>query len=221
MYYKITSHQYYIGLLFCLIGVFAVSPFFGQGSLERTLLSLALLLTLLFCVLVISHSKKLMMFAILLATPLIIQNLQSMLGRVVEINPIVGSLGGVAFIALIITVMLHDMFVSKKIDEALIVGSISLYFLLGLMWGFVYFAVEQIFPGSFYFDTIPAIEMENRTEIFIYYSMVTLTTLGYGDITPLLPQARAMSTMEAAMGQIYLTVLVARFVGKHISQSKE
>ncbi len=52
----------------------------------------------------------------------------------------------------------------------------------------------------------------------IYYSFVTLTTLGYGDIVPISPAARVLATGEAVIGQIYLTVLVARFVGMHIAQ---
>ena len=52
---------------------------------------------------------------------------------------------------------------------------------------------------------------------FYYYSLVTLTTLGYGDITPLEPMARGLAALEAVIGPVYLTVLVARLVGMHIS----
>ena len=53
----------------------------------------------------------------------------------------------------------------------------------------------------------------------VYYSFVTLTTLGYGDIVPVSPSARALATLEALTGQLYLTVLVARLVGLHITHS--
>lgn len=53
----------------------------------------------------------------------------------------------------------------------------------------------------------------------IYYSFVTLTTLGYGDIVPVSPSARSLATLEALTGQLYLTVLVARLVGLQITHS--
>ena len=53
----------------------------------------------------------------------------------------------------------------------------------------------------------------------VYYSFVTLTTLGYGDIVPVSPSARALATLEALTGQLYLTVLVARLVGLHITHA--
>ena len=56
---------------------------------------------------------------------------------------------------------------------------------------------------------------------FIYYSFVTLTTLGYGDTIPLIPPARSFSFVEAVIGQIYLAVLIARLVGLHIVHSSK
>ena len=54
----------------------------------------------------------------------------------------------------------------------------------------------------------------------LYYSFVTLTTLGYGDVVPILPAARSMATLEALMGQLYLVIVVARLVALHITHSK-
>jgi Na+/H+-dicarboxylate symporter len=60
-----------------------------------------------------------------------------------------------------------------------------------------------------------------HTTTALYFSFVTLTTLGYGDITPVSTAARMLATIQAVIGQMYLTVLVARFVGMHISQAGE
>jgi hypothetical protein len=54
---------------------------------------------------------------------------------------------------------------------------------------------------------------------FVYYSFVTQTTLGYGDITPITAPARSLSLLEAVIGQLYVAVLIARLVGIHIAQS--
>ena len=85
------------------------------------------------------------------------------------------------------------------------------------MWAYVYAILEIVQHGTFHglqggsFDT----------QSFIYFSFVTLTTLGYGDITPLTSQARSLSLLEAVFGQIYLAVVIARLVGIQITQSME
>ncbi len=203
-----------------LMCVFVISPFFGKGSLASDLLGMALLMTLLFAVLVISHSKKLLILATLLAAPLVFDSFQSLFGNTIEMNSLISSLCAVGFVLLIISVMLRDMFLSTEVDGALIIGAISLYFLLGLMWGFIYLAIDHAFPGSFDFSVVIDMTMHDQTGEFMYFSMVTLTTLGYGDITPLSAPARGMATMQAAVGQLYLTILVARLVGMHIAQKK-
>jgi hypothetical protein len=78
--------------------------------------------------------------------------------------------------------------------------------------------LETIQPGSFSAGEI--LEQHQRIA-FTYYSFVTLTTLGYGDINPLSPQAGTLAILEAIIGQLYLAVLIARLVGMHISQSRE
>lgn len=220
MQHHVISHRYYIGLLASLLAVFLISPFFGHGSFGSHLLGAALIFTLLFCVLVIDRSKKLMVIAGLLAVPLVVSSVGALLGVSIAVNSLLSASCGVAFVLLIISVMLRDMFQSTKVDGALIVGAISLYLLLGLMWGFIYLALDQLDPGSFNYNFMQTIEIKDPTPALMYYSMVTLTTLGYGDITPLSAPARAMATMQAVAGQIYLTVLVARLVGMHIAQRK-
>ncbi len=220
MQHHVTSHRYYIGLLAGLLAVFLISPFFGHGSSGSHLLGAALVFTLLFCILVISHSKELMLVAGLLALPLVISSLGALIGTEFVVNSLLSASCGVALMLLIISVMLRDMFQSTKVDGALIIGSISLYLLLGLMWGFIYLAIDQLYPGSFNYNFMQTMEVKDPTPALMYYSMVTLTTLGYGDITPLSAPARAMATMQAVAGQIYLTVLVARLVGMHIAQKK-
>ena len=75
---------------------------------------------------------------------------------------------------------------------------------------------QTLQPGSFSM----AQGQSGKTQIeFTYYSFVTLTTLGYGDITPLSSRVKVLSMLEAVVGQIYLVVLVARLVGLHISHS--
>jgi hypothetical protein len=84
------------------------------------------------------------------------------------------------------------------------------------MWTFIFVVVETLHPGSF---KIPEVQGLETTRQFVYYSFVTLTTLGYGDITPITSMARSLCILEAVIGQLYLVVQVAWLVGVHVSQS--
>lgn len=101
-----------------------------------------------------------------------------------------------------------------------IAAALCVYFFLALFWGLAYEVVESVRPGSFAFagPLAPAGE-EPDSSLFLYYSLVTVTTLGYGDITPVSPFARSLAAMEAMIGQIYITVLVARLVALHIAHA--
>ena len=93
--------------------------------------------------------------------------------------------------------------------------AVVIYLLIGITWSDVYAVLEHLPPGSFNLAGASAIEVP----AFTYYSFVTLTTLGYGDVTPLTDQARSLAILEAVIGQLYMTVLVARLVGLLISHS--
>jgi hypothetical protein len=84
------------------------------------------------------------------------------------------------------------------------------------MWSFVYSVLESIHPGSF---ATGEGQIEAGRRLYIYYSFVTITTLGYGDITPITDLANSFSFLEAVTGQLYIAILIARLVGIHIAQS--
>lgn len=106
---------------------------------------------------------------------------------------------------------------SGPIDWNKIVGAICIYLLMGLVWALCYLLIAQATPGAFNgLEQLPW--YENFADVS-YYSYVTLTTLGYGDITPINAFARSLAYLEAATGQIYLTVLIASLVGIHITTS--
>jgi voltage-gated potassium channel Kch len=83
------------------------------------------------------------------------------------------------------------------------------------MWAFAYMILELVVPGSF---SQPGGSIRAETMRFEYFSFITITTLGYGDITPLSNRASALALLEALIGQIYLVVLVAWLVGMYVSR---
>lgn len=107
---------------------------------------------------------------------------------------------------------------SEKFTIQLINASLCLYLVIGLFWGTLYTLLQELSPGAFAGSLL-----ENNPDImttFTYFSMVTLTTLGYGDITPQTPAAGALCQMEAIVGQFYTAVLVAWLVGNFVSEKK-
>ena len=105
------------------------------------------------------------------------------------------------------------------VDGNKIIGAICIYMLIGVIWAFAYLIVEFIFPGSF--SHLEAEVWQGNLEELLYYSMVTLTTLGYGDITPQQPVARFLAYMEAITGIFYTTVLVASLIGMRLARYTE
>lgn len=98
-----------------------------------------------------------------------------------------------------------------------IFAAICVYMMMGYAWTFGYALLEEIQPGSFSAGASTSVAtFFDRVLELRYLSFMTLTTVGYGDVVPRLPLARTLCMLEAVVGQIYLTVLVARLVGLHI-----
>lgn len=127
----------------------------------------------------------------------------------------------VLFLGFVAAMILRSIFIQGNISLDSIFGAICAYMLLGIACGTFYSAVEVMKPNSFQAsgELAEALKSpETREPVLIYYSFVTLTTLGYGDITPISPPARTLSWLEAMMGQFYIAVLVAFLVGIQVSQ---
>jgi hypothetical protein len=114
--------------------------------------------------------------------------------------------------------ILAEVLRAGQITADKIYGAICVYLLVGYGWAFVYAVLDQIQPGSFSIpqETGGVAEHVARIMRLRYFSFVTLTTLGFGDIVPRTAEARNLAVLEAIMGQLYLAILVARLVGLHI-----
>jgi len=109
----------------------------------------------------------------------------------------------------------HQVLFTGSITGNDIVGAICIYMLLGLIWAVLYLFIAEAVPGSFN-GLSQAPWLENYTSA-IYFSFVTITTLGYGDISPVLPLARFLVIMEAIVGVFYMAILVASLIGVRMS----
>lgn len=109
----------------------------------------------------------------------------------------------------IVVLMVKNLLSYRVVTANLIYCAISTYLLIGIMWAGIYAVQEGIFPESF--------SGISETADLIYFSFVTLTTVGYGDITPQTILGKRLAVLEAAMGGIYMAVIIAMIVGRYMS----
>jgi hypothetical protein len=105
----------------------------------------------------------------------------------------------------------------------IIAASMCVYLLIAVFWAEAYSIIWVLDPSSF----SDALAQKGGREMgppghptVIYFSLVTMTTLGYGDVVPRVEYARTLAAMQAVVGQLYIAVLIARLVGLHIAQSR-
>jgi hypothetical protein len=139
-----------------------------------------------------------------------------------RVNAVIVSLTAL-FIGFLIWNLLHDLNKGDRSTGERIFGALCAYVFIGLFFALIYTHMEYRQPGTFATSQVifgeDAMNESNLFPIFTYFSFVTLTTLGYGDISPVAEHARTLAWLEALLGQLYLAVMVAGFVAVHISES--
>jgi voltage-gated potassium channel len=116
------------------------------------------------------------------------------------------------FFCLALVIAAKEVFSRASISANTFAGALSIYLLLGLIWTLLYSLVFQIEPNAF-----KGIEAEGASGELIYFSYITLTSLGYGDVVALTPITRTLTFIEVIVGQFYMAVLVGALVGKYIA----
>jgi hypothetical protein len=207
----------FLFLLISILCLLVIAPIFKDFIGIRVLMDIFTTAILISGVYVVSKKRYVPLTAALLALPMLVSIWTN---RFLEIPSLVlvGDCFGIAFLVFLVAVILSFIFREQEVTVNVIYGAIVVYLLIAIMWAFVFSVLESIHPGSF---KIGEGQIEAGRPLFIYYSFVTITTLGYGDITPVTAPANSFSFLEAVTGQIYLVVLVARLVGIHIAQSMD
>jgi hypothetical protein len=127
----------------------------------------------------------------------------------------------VLFLGLAVAVALRAIYEEKVVTSDSVYGALCGYFLVGLVFGHLYCLTEAAVPGSFRGGAELAAQVGDADErhfLLTYFSLATLTTVGYGDIVPVKDTARGLAVLEAIIGQFYVAVLIAELVGKRAAQ---
>jgi len=205
----------FLFLLISILSFLILSSFLRVFVGIKILLDIFLTAVFISAIYAVSQKKYFCLIGILLALPRLAVTWSSYFVKI-PIMPLAGSCFGILFFAFMVITILLFVFEQREITLDVINGAIVVYLLIAIMWAFIFRFMEILHPGSFV--TSQGLGEETRPT-FIYYSFVTITTLGYGDTTPQTDVAKTFSFLEAVIGQIYLVVLVARLVGIHIGQS--
>ncbi len=133
-----------------------------------------------------------------------------------EIGAVIGFF---AFCGWSIALTLRDVLMGPRVDLNRVMGAVCVYMLLGVFWGLAYLLVGVADPAAF--NGVAGPNLGALSPEFFYFSFVTMTTLGYGDIAPAAPLARSLAYLQAVIGQLYVAILIAGMVGAHVASRME
>jgi hypothetical protein len=204
----------FLFLFICILFLMALRPFLSHVDQRNMILELFFSAVLISGIYAVSENRRTFFISLIIGIPAILAQWTTYIPKIHSF-PIAAEVLSIVFFAYVSANILAFIFREKNVTTDLIIGAICAYFLVGLFWSSIYTIMEMVQPGSF---LIPE-GVGHPGSLFNYYSFVTLTTLGYGDVTPLSEAARSLSVLEAAMGQLYIAVLIARLVGLHIAQT--
>ena len=200
-----------VQLLVALGLLFFAFPFVEEVKGGDIIVSLLFSLVLISAVLAVASRRRTLVVALFLLIPAIV-------GRWINhfrpnlVPPAVFLVAGLVLVAFVVVNLLRFVLRAPSVNTEVLCASISAYLMLGLMWTMAYWLVDQLTPGgAFSFNTNTGTRSMNGFTGF-YFSFITLSTVGYGDITPVSRIARWLAAMEAMTGLLYVAVLIARLV---------
>ena len=214
---KHISFQLLLGSLMFLL--FAPGLFPGEigALLSRALFTL----TLIACLYLVSDKKKDLFIGIALAVPVLFTNWILIAFINQPVQAIIYGVCQLVFIAYIVARIFQFLIAARRVDAQMIYAALCLYLLFGLLWTLAYFVIALLDPGAINLVVdITNSDHHGTTQLLhelIYFSFVTQTTLGYGDLLPVSGIARAFVITQALVGQIYVAVVIARLVGLQIA----
>jgi len=193
-----------------LVVVFVLPPLLPPGTGHSLASDAAFALVLLSGVLALSEhgfAWRLLMAAALVAIGVFLASWMMPVS-----NPVI-RVAELVSLLLLLVVVLGQTFRQGPVTRHRILGGIAAYLLLGVVWAEAYTLVETLHPGSF----SGAVDVAGGPRVLVYFSFITLCTVGYGDIVPVHPAARSLAMLEAVTGPLYIAILLARLVSLAVS----
>lgn len=203
----IRRHRFVL-LLASLVLLLLLSPLLEGGPAGTLLLALLFSLVMLAAVLAASARRRTLWVALGFAIPWLYLTWLHPLWRA-DGTDLAASLLLIGLALFVLALVLGRVVRAERVGLDILCGALAVYLLIGVVWAVSYTVIEALSPGAFRLAAPAAGTPWNQ---LLYFSLTTLTTLGYGDIVPVGPFARLWSTLEAVTGTLYLAVLIARLV---------
>lgn len=209
---KHTGKFFYLFL--CQVSFLVLFPYFDRPGLPMVCFRLLGAAAFVSGVYAVSDKRAQWITALLLALPAAILNTLFALGAdpAIVVPTLIFTL---LFIAFTGVSLLRAVLRSVLVTYDTIYGALSVYFLMAMAWGVAYLLLSNLQPGAIFVDPVRHPNHHMDWADCMFYSFVTLTSLGYGDIVPITAQARSLSILEAVSGVMYVAVLIARLVSLH------
>jgi hypothetical protein len=201
-----------IGLLMMLLGGAVAAEY--RNFATRLVMDITLVTVLILGVWTLTRSRAAFMVGWALAGITLLLGIATLLSDAAILR-YVSLLALLIFFFMSCVIAVLDVLFGGRVDTNRLMGAACIYLMSGTIWGIVYFFLHVFDPSSF--EGVGNGPWNEQLQALIYYSFVTLTTLGFGEITPVEAIPRVLSYLEAVLGQMYLTVLVAALVGMHIA----
>jgi hypothetical protein len=206
----------YSQLLAIIILLFLAAPIL-DGITGQILISVVFLGTIIAIIRTFNLNKRFFFLLLILAGLSFSLDIYSKLQGDFDQNKPLGLIIEVIYSLFVLTALVtlnRKIFSEKKVNADTIKGGISVFFLIGILWALLYRIVQLLDPNAF---SQPQ-ETLNLLDSMFYFSFTTLTTLGYGDITPVSDIARTLANLEAVVGMMYPAIFIARLVGLYTAQ---
>jgi hypothetical protein len=182
----------------------------NQGALQRATQALGYTVVLAVGFTVLRGRRSTRRLAVVLAGPALLGLWLSPTTSIPAFS-VVGRVLLAAFLVLTAVTLVLDLAYATRVSANTLYAAICAYFLIALVFAVAYGLIERLRPGSF--TAVSANLNLGPDSDFIYFSLVTIATLGYGDIAPVAGMARVLASLEAVVGQFFVAALVARLVG--------
>ena len=208
------SRYRFLILLGLILGLFVIEPImkrFVAGHIFLSIFETAIVISMAYAV---SNKKNYLIVGVFLAVVMLASLWITYASPNKSITAI-GMIAGALLVVLVIINLVDIVLKSTEVTREIVHVAVLLYLLIGLLWAFLYMFVEIVDSTSF---NVELIYPERDFLVFQYYSFVTLTTLGFGDIVPVTGEAKSLTVLEALVGQLYLVVAIAWLVGMHVSR---
>ena len=198
-----------LGSLFSLLLIYPYC--IDAGSIGKLILSIILSMILITGSYATGHNQRSLVFGVALAIVAIVLHWIYLVDKYPTMFLILSFIY-IIFLIYTIGAVLHYLLVKGPVTADKLHGALAGFIMLAFLWAFLYTLLEYIFPHSFSLSNSNT-DNDDLFYVLLYFSFTTLTSVGYGDITPITHQARSLVIIEQLIGVFFVAVLIARLAG--------